>query len=292
MKDLLSQMLKKLVKNISKKVAANCLPTILKIKHIFCLSQSVEEVDIVAEFLSKANDDLDFSHCIDIGFHAGNSSRCFLKYFAGVLAFEPFPEVFKKTSKFILENPNLDLRCQAISPEIGEAEFYLSTTSSGISSLSKDESLHQSSIKVQTTTLECALSTYRERDLRRFCCIKIDVEGYEEVVLRQISELDELRPSVIISEFQDLKSGFGDLKRQLTIGFKMGYYCVLSLWKPVARYGCAHEWDRFIPIQSIQLADPICSYVFSGWGNAIFIKPEFYKEFISYLSSYELRKKQ
>lgn len=280
-----------LMKTFIKKKLLRLRPQVLRFKHLFGLSTSVDELEVVINFLSKHLTSTSDIHCIDIGFHHGESSEKFLKLFAGVLAFEPSAKAISRASKKIVRDPRLDLRNQAISNKPGLTQLYLSETSTGISSLLSSGALHNSSIKIEAVTLNQALDSYRERDLSKISCIKIDVEGLECEILGQISAIAKLRPMILLSEFQDLKSTHGDLKEQLCKGFGMGYKCIISAWKPVLQYGCAHEWERFIPIDSPESVDIICSYLYSSWGNLIFVRPNMYELLLNDLSEYELAKK-
>jgi FkbM family methyltransferase len=280
------------MKLIIKESLSRWRPALLRLKHLLGLASSVDELEIAIDFLSGNLTDINSWHSIDIGFHRGESSTKLLKVFGGVLAFEPSQTAINQASKNTIRDPRLDLRNQAISHSAGLAKLYLSKTSTGISSLVCSGSLHQASVEIETVTLNNALKGYRENDLSKVACIKIDVEGMECEILGQISSIQDLRPPILLSEFQDLKSTYGDLKRQLEIGFEMGYWCVISVWKPVVQYGCAHEWERFVPVDSLEHVDAICSYLYSGWGNLIFVEPSLYTAFLSSLSEYELRKKK
>ena len=279
------------MKNLLKKSFSQLRPVVLRFKHLIGIAGSVDELQIAIDFLSKHVADLSDKHCIDVGFHYGESSEKFLKVFAGVLAFEPSGEAIDQANEKVLLDSRLDLRNKAVSSKSGRSKLYLSDASTGISSLQASASLHSSSIEIETITLREGLDGYCENDLSKVVCIKIDVEGLECEILSQILAITTLRPLILLSEFQDLKSTHGDLKRQLDLGFEMGYKCIVSVWKPVIKYGCAHEWERFIPVDSLESVDVICSYLYSSWGNLLFVRPCIYEELLQDLSEHELSKK-
>lgn len=210
-----------------------------------------------------------------------------LKYFGRVLAFEPSPKVLHLADQSLLQDPRLDLRRCAISSQSSGDWLYLSDVSDGVSSLIRSSSLHHDKIRVQSTTLAAALTSYETQDLSEFALIKIDVEGLELEILRQIGDCFGLRPEIIISEFQDTKSSFGDLEKQMSLLHQIGYQCVLSVWKPVLRYGVSHEWERFIPVDPADYSHT-ARLMFSSNGNIIAVKPHRYNSFLQSLADLEV----
>jgi FkbM family methyltransferase len=263
------------------------LPAALNLKHDIGLSRSLNEVAICCAFLNTEMSQCSELHCIDVGFHRGSSSAEMLKVFGGVLAFEPSPRILDLADQSVLKDPRLDLRRCAISTHASDGWLYLSEVSDGVSSLIQTPSLHNERIRIQSTTLDSALTTYETKDVSGFALIKIDVEGLELEVLRQIGDCAALRPEIIISEFQDTKSSFGDLERQMSLLHQMGYHCVLSVWKPVLRYGVSHEWERFIPVDPVDSAHT-AKLMFSSNGNIIAVKPNRYNRFMQSLADLEI----
>ena len=263
------------------------LPNVSLAKHLIGLETSIDEVQLASQFLESASLVTDGCVAIDIGFHRGLSSRHLLQAFDKVLAFEPLRSTAEKADSSILNNPKLDLRYKAISDSVGKDYIYVSPASDGISSLQQSLSMQQNPILIQTTTLAAEFNTaplYLHESVQ---LIKIDVEGLESMVLSQISHIPLLRPLLIISEFQDAKSHYGDLQSQLTTLISMGYFVVLSVWKPVRRYGISHDWHSFIPVEPCNTSI-YSSLLFSHWGNIIAIKKDYSLSFLSFLSSSQI----
>lgn len=100
-----------------------------------------------------------------------------------VVAFEPDPEVRAHLQASLADAGLLvDVRAEALAATVGEAEFLVDDSWSGTSRLAtgdgSDEGLRRA--VVPTTTLDAAFAA----SAARTACIKIDVEGAEDLVLR------------------------------------------------------------------------------------------------------------
>ena len=103
-------------------------------------------------------------------------------------------------------------------------------------------------------------------------------------ILKQILSINNLKPEIIISEFQDAKSGFNDLINQINILHEKGYSVILSVWKPIIRYGIAHEWERLIPLDKNKDLTQFANLLFSSWGNIIAVKNERLTDLLTFIS--------
>ena len=129
--------------------------------------------------------------CFDVGANIGNRTEVFLSLGAQVVAIEPQREC-AKILKLRFGN-KIQLKQMALGESETSAQIYISETSE-ISSLSKEwiDSVSQSRFSttqwnktesVEITTLDTLITSY---GLPKFC--KIDVEGYEEEVLKGLSQ--------------------------------------------------------------------------------------------------------
>lgn len=129
---------------------------------------------------------------VDVGMHDGKDSAYYASRGYQVLAFEANPHLCADVQKrFTALKIPVEIRNRAISDEVGEVEFYVNRFNTTWSSL--DASLGQrrdGADKVLVST--CRL----DRELAPICdrlhYIKIDIEGYDEVALKQVLRLPKL----------------------------------------------------------------------------------------------------
>jgi FkbM family methyltransferase len=138
-----------------------------------------------SQFISK--DDL----CFDIGANIGNRTKVFLYLGAKVVAVEPQRECSRILN--IRFGSKINLEQSALGESNGDGVIFISDTSE-VSSLSKDwisevskSRFHDKQWKetelVTISTLDTLISKY---GVPKFC--KIDVEGFEEEVLKGLSQ--------------------------------------------------------------------------------------------------------
>ena len=256
------------------------------LKRFLGLSKYIDEIELCLKYLNQLLD-LKISSdkwFLDVGFHCGSSSKTILKGSnLSIIAFEPNLKIIKKCPRLILKNSRLKLFTKAISENKGTSELFISNESTGISSLIQKDNLHTEKIIIETDNLQNILN---ENSIDPSKCIyaKIDVEGMELSILKQILSINNLKPEIIISEFQDAKSGFNDLINQINILHEKGYSVILSVWKPIIRYGIAHEWERLIPLDKNKDLTQFANLLFSSWGNIIAVKDERLTDLLAFIS--------
>jgi FkbM family methyltransferase len=187
-----------------------------------------ERMSFYQQFLSKG--DL----CFDVGANIGNRTKVFLALGATVVAVEPQKECAKML-KLRFGN-KIKLVNKALGQKDDEGIIYIGE-SSAISSLSKDwiESISSSRFKgkkwnaqerVKITSMDKLIAQYGQP---KFC--KIDVEGYEEEVLKGLSKkISYLSFEYAVPEkLKGIANCFAELERigkfycNYTIGEKMEF---------------------------------------------------------------------
>ena len=173
-----------------------------------------KEIAFNAQFIKK--DKL----CFDIGANMGYKSDIFLSLGAKVIAVEPQPQCVKHLEKHFRNNKNITVLDIGLAEKKGELELFICDEASTITTMSdkwKDEGRFSedfnwnTKVVVKVDTLDNLIKKY---GTPHFC--KIDVEGFEESVLKGLSS-----PIPFIS-FEFTKEFFGDvniiLNHLMTIG--------------------------------------------------------------------------
>jgi len=127
-----------------------------------------------------------------------------------VHAFEPLPQCVKLLKKSIAENglTNVEVHEYALSDRDGTQELGVSLDNIGASSLIQRRSDH--TVLVCTLKAGKALGEIVARDDRPYV-MKIDVEGYEPMILEQMAELFRSSPpKAVLFEFQPTLATLGD----------------------------------------------------------------------------------
>lgn len=204
---------------------------------------------------------------IDVGAHHGSSLAPFADNGWQVIAFEPDTKNRRILTDTFGNYENVIIDPRACSDQAQqEATLYASAESSGVSGLSAFLDSHEASEKVSVTTLAAALAEY-DLTNQPVDFLKIDTEGFDQMVLMGYPWESGLPPSIILCEFEDAKTkplgyDFFDLAEYLV---KHTYRLIISEWYPVKVYGGTHRWRRF-NTYPCQLADP------NAWGNIFAIK--------------------
>ena len=152
------------------------------------------------EQLEKVKDDWlinqDIKTIIDIGASYGGYAKKIRKLFpnAKITSFEPIPASYKSLTSFFETDPNFKAFNVALGDRTGTMEFF-ENDYVGSSSLLEMADLHKeaypqtknySKINVDVDTLD---NMIEPSDLDSMVLVKIDVQGYEENVLRGAEQL-------------------------------------------------------------------------------------------------------
>jgi FkbM family methyltransferase len=132
----------------------------------------------------------------DIGAHVGDRSRAFLGLGARVVAVEPQPQLHPWLARTLGGNPRAQILPEAVGAQPGRAELAISRRNPTVSTLSEAwrsrlPEVHpgfrgvrwEDRVEVEVTTLDRMIERF---GVPAFC--KIDVEGYEEEVLKGLSQ--------------------------------------------------------------------------------------------------------
>jgi FkbM family methyltransferase len=130
--------------------------------------------------------------CFDLGAHTGNHTKVWLRMGARVIALEPQPLFVNLMKSKLASYPGLVIIQKAVADRPGLQLFKICSRNPSISTLSDDwmkemwkyddSLIWDETIETEVTTLDELIGNY---GLPAFC--KIDVEGYEERVLSELS---------------------------------------------------------------------------------------------------------
>ncbi len=146
--------------------------------------------------------------CFDIGAWEGEVTQIFLKLGANVVAVEPQERCFEKLKIYFDNNKKVKLLKKAVGEKHGFGEIALCDYNTQLSSLSSrfiSESRFtinnrwQKKQPIEIITLDSLINKF---GIPKFC--KIDVEGYENYVLRGLSHPIQYISFEYIKEFFDL----------------------------------------------------------------------------------------
>ena len=215
---------------------------------------------------------------IDVGAHFGSSMRLFLENEWRVFAFEPSDknrqvllQKYKDVDLLTIHDYGLSDIC------VKDVEFYESTVSTGISSVSKFHRSHEITQKVELKTLE---SFVESENLTSIDFLKIDTEGHDLAVLKGVP-WGQVRPEVILCEYEDRKTlplghNVNDIANYLV---DLGYVVFVSEWHPIVEYGGNHKWRRVFKFDTSETDS-------SSWGNLIAIRADLNDEYSSKINKY------
>jgi len=183
-----------------------------KIKKIYFIDSVSEKLyqktlmDFFKDIVRK--DDLIF----DIGANKGLFTEVFLKIGAEVVAVEPQQNLIKKIKWEYGKNDKVHIIQKGVSNEEGFAIFFINSkdvaSSTFLESWKNDERFKEGiwdkKLKIEVTTLDKLISEFGVPKL-----IKIDVEGFEERVLKGLSKTKGIRyiSFEFTKNFENFKSG-------------------------------------------------------------------------------------
>ena len=146
---------------------------------------------------------------IDVGVNTGQFARQISRIFpqAKMYCFEPLPEPFKALESWALEqNERVKLFNVAIGENEGTTEIFFHTKHSSSSSLLASTAVNneyfpfiesQMPVNVKLTTLDNALNSFT-RLMKPEILVKLDVQGYEDRVLRGGSKILSMAAACIL----------------------------------------------------------------------------------------------
>ena len=141
---------------------------------------------------------------IDIGANIGYHALYASQFFKGVIAFEPLPPACEQLKKSIKINnyKNVTIHQLACSNKEGKSRIYyyrdrLSRATIGKYPVKREHKTKPASLEIKTV----ALDRFLKKTKNRIGLIKIDVEGYEPLVIEGMKEIIKKHKPVIITEY-------------------------------------------------------------------------------------------
>lgn len=143
-------------------------------KYIF--TEGIYEKDIIDDIRAVLSQE---KVMLDIGSNIGQHSLILAPYCDKIYAFEPIPEIYKEFQNSIDANnyKNVFLTNTAIGDKKETKSFYYNVANAGASTFIKNDS-NSKLLHVNIELLESALP-----ENQKFDVVKMDVEGYEAVVI-------------------------------------------------------------------------------------------------------------
>jgi FkbM family methyltransferase len=186
-------------------------------------------ISFYSQFIKKGN------YCFDVGANLGNRTRLFLELGATVVSVEPQEACLKHLHELFGANSKVRIIPKALSDKEGTATLAICEESPILSTMSgkwqhegrfSKEFRWSSSQEVPTTTLDALITEFGRPS---FC--KIDVEGFEETVLKGLSQPIPVISFEFTVEFLNdaakcinLLTALGEVKFNFSLGEKMKLY--------------------------------------------------------------------
>lgn len=158
-----------------------------------------DELDVLFEYLSPLVDIFKKGIAIDIGANIGNHSVFFASRFRGVHAYEPNPRTYCLL-KFNTDSlANVECHQIGLGDVKGSFDLQQDSVNPGLASIKYNSDSPAKIFEIQVKTLD-ELKIPEKEDL---CFIKIDVEGFEENVIKGGEQtLRSLQPIVVFEQHQ------------------------------------------------------------------------------------------
>lgn len=161
------------------------------------------ELDLIFDFLGGVLQELNWRTALDIGANIGNHSVYFTKHFHRVHSFEPNPAPFQLLSFNVASFDNVVAHNFGLGNRAETLALNECIGNIGASSLTHKPERGGRELKIEIQRLDDL-----DIELTGLCLMKIDVEGFEENVIRGARNTIAAHQPVII--FEQNKSDFSD----------------------------------------------------------------------------------
>lgn len=219
-----------------------------------------DENSVILELLAPTSNPSSSGWVVDIGAHVGSACIPWGELGFRCLAFEP-----NKAVRDLLEirSRGLPIIVDARALGSGSEEpstFYVSTISTGIGSLIPFDSSHAAESVVEPVNAQAALESHGVGEI---LYLKIDVEGYDHIVLTNI-DFSVYTPTCVMVEFEWNKTKLLGISpnEQAEYLSSLGYYVVVSEWYPIVQYGQRHRFRAATPFTGAEISG-------TSWGNLL-----------------------
>lgn len=171
-------------------------------QHIFAYGLYEKyELETLFEFLEPLTDELSISTAFDIGSNIGNHSIYFSRKFKAVHAFEPNPSTYEILRLNSFYSKNIFPHNIAVGERAGTLELFEDTYNNGASYIKEEieNGDHEKTITINAKSLDEIDIDYSNLGL-----VKIDVEGFEEKVIRgALTTIQKYHPIVVLEQRKD-----------------------------------------------------------------------------------------
>lgn len=131
-------------------------------------------------------------YIIDVGMNDGKDAEYYAKRGFKVIAYEANPALVEEAAKFFsTTHPTVEIRNRAISDDAGTLTFFVNRFNHAWSSLNPQLGQRREGAE-QIDVTSCDLTSELESVCGQIHYIKIDIEGYDMVALRQVMKLPVL----------------------------------------------------------------------------------------------------
>lgn len=178
-----------------------------------------EELSLLFEYLTPLADIFQNGIALDIGANIGNHSMFFSDRFRGVHAYEPNPRTYCLL-KFNTD-PLVNVTCHqfGLGDVTGSLELHQNLANPGLASIKYGSDPQDQLIKIHVSTLD-ELSHPENESI---CFIKMDVEGFEENVIKGGERtLRKLQPVVVFEQHRGEFTSEGTtpaIQRLISLGY-------------------------------------------------------------------------
>lgn len=196
-----------------------------------------EELTLMFEFLKPLLPVFAKGMALDIGANIGNHALYFSKRFQQVHAFEPNPPTFELLRFNAQWTPNVKVHRLGLGDARGVFELIENRTNLGGSSILIGDKRNDNVVSIEIETLDDA-----SIDTTDLCFVKIDVEGFEQQVIRGGANTLRLRQPVVVLE-QHASEFVGGTSPALNLLAGLGYRFCWEHNPPLARTWLGRRFD-------------------------------------------------